>query len=225
MTGIFASALGDGIAALHPRMAQRLALSTAGGVGMIGHGVMERIWRGPAFTAPFLRLGATRHILFPEQGRDVPFTIENYPYLDAHGRETVSFVRTFELPGRRRRFDAQMVYNPARGRIVDYLGTHQHLAVDLDITVRPDGGFRIRSGEFRLAEGPLRAVVPRALTGVAEVNEWFDEASGRFRVEVAVVNHRFGPLFGYRGAFEARFVETGTGVSGAVKPLREKVLD
>ncbi|MCU1686284.1 MAG: hypothetical protein JWQ81_7023 [Amycolatopsis sp.] len=223
MTSIFQHALGAEFESLHPRMRERLSLCTAAGTGMIGHGVMDRIWRGRAFTTPFLRLGASRHILFPERGRNVPFTIENYPYLDSYGRETVSFVRTFELPNRRRRFDAQMVYEG--GRIVDYLGTHQHLATDLDISVRPDGGFRIRSGEFRLAEGPLRAVVPQPIVGVASVDEWFDEASGLFRIEVAVVNGRFGPLFGYEGGFDAKFVDLRTGVSGAVKPLREKVLD
>ncbi|MFE6617194.1 DUF4166 domain-containing protein [Amycolatopsis sp. NPDC057786] len=222
---IFREALGDDFAALHPRMRERLSLSTENGVGMIGVGVMDEIWRGAAYATPFLRLGASRHILFPERGRNVPFTIENYPYVDSLGRETVSFVRTFELPERRRRFDAQMVYSTERGKIVDYLGTHQHLAVDLDLTVRPDGGFRIRSEEFRIGEGPLRCVVPRSVVGVAEVDEWFDEVSGLFRIEVRVTNRRFGPLFGYRGAFEARFVDLRAGVSGAVKPLREKVLD
>ncbi len=222
---IFQEALGAEFASLHPRMRERLSLSTANGVGMIGVGVMDEIWRGAAFATPFLRLGASRHILFPERGRNVPFTIENYPYVDSLGRETVSFVRTFELPERRRRFDAQMVYSAERGKIVDYLGTHQHIAVDLDVTVRPDGGFHIRSEEFRLCEGPLRCVVPRSVVGVAEVDEWFDEQSDLFRIEIKVTNRRFGPLFGYRGAFEARFVDLRAGVSGAVKPLREKVLD
>ncbi|MGK3203345.1 DUF4166 domain-containing protein [Amycolatopsis sp. MEPSY49] len=222
MTGVFERALGADFAFLHPRMRERLALS--GGRGMIGHGVMDRIWRGPAFTLPFLWLGSTRHILFPDCGRNVPFTIENYPYVDRHGRETVSFVRTFEFPRRRRRFDAQMVFSPGRG-LVDYLGTHQHLAVDLAVSARPDGGFRIRTGEFRLQEGPVRAGLPRVITGSARVEEWFDEASGQFRIEVAVVNPRFGPVFGYEGAFGARFVDVGGGVSGAVKPLREKVMD
>lgn len=222
MTGVFERALGADFAFLHPRMRERLTLSA--GRGMIGHGVMDRIWRGPGFTLPFLWLGSTRHILFPDCGRNVPFTIENYPYVDRHGRETVSFVRTFEFPRRRRRFDAQMVFSSGRG-LVDYLGTHQHLAVDLAVSARPDGGFRIRTGEFRLREGPIRTGLPRVLTGSAQVEEWFDEASGQFRIEVAVVNPRFGPVFGYEGAFGARFVDVGGGVSGAVKPLREKVMD
>ncbi|MEV4057201.1 DUF4166 domain-containing protein [Amycolatopsis sp. NPDC049688] len=222
MSGVFERALGTDFANLHPRVQERLALS--GTRGMIGHGVMDRIWRGRNFTLPFLWLGSTWHILFPDCGRNVPFTIENYPYVDGHGRETVSFVRTFEFPRRRRRFDAQMVYSPGRG-LVDYLGTHQHLAVDLAVSARPDGGFRIRSGEFRLQEGPVRTGVPRMLTGTATVDEWFDPGSGQFRIEVAVVNPRFGPVFGYEGGFTARYVDVGGGVSGAVKPLREKVMD
>jgi hypothetical protein len=71
----------------------------------------------------------------------------------------------------------------------------------------------------------VRAGLPRALTGTAQVDEWFDAASGRFRIEVAVSHPRFGPVFGYEGNFAARFVDVGCGVSGAVKPLREKVMD
>lgn len=219
MTGVFERTLGADFAKLHPRMRERLTLSD--GRGMIGHGVMDRIWRGPGFTVPFLWLGSARHILFPERGRNVPFTIENYPYVDGHGRETVSFVRTFEFQGRRRRFDAQMVHSAGRG-LVDYLGTHQYLAVDLVLSARPDGGFRIRSGEFRFREGTR---LPRALTVTATVDEWFDDDLGRFRIEVKVVHPRFGPVFGYEGCFSARFVDVGGGVSGAVKPLREKVMD
>ncbi|AXB43564.1 DUF4166 domain-containing protein [Amycolatopsis albispora] len=219
---IFERAFGTDFARLHPRVRQRLSLGTASGIGMVGRGVMDRIWRGPSYTTPFLRLGTTRHILFPEQGENVPFTIENHPYTDSFGRETVSFVRTFELPGKRRRFDAQMVFDAATGRIVDYLGTHQHVAAELRVSVREDGGFRISSGEFRLREGPLRTVLPRRICGTATVDEWFDEELGQFRVEVVVANPRFGPVFGYHGRFTATFVEQGAG--GAVKPLREKVL-
>ncbi|MBN6038669.1 DUF4166 domain-containing protein [Amycolatopsis sp. 195334CR] len=219
---IFERAFGTDFARLHPRVRQRLNLGTATGIGMLGHGVMDRIWRGPVYTAPFLRLGTTRHILFPEQGENVPFTIENYPYVDSFGRETISFVRTFDLPGKRRRFDAQMVFDPTCGRIVDYLGTHQHVATELRLKVREDGGFRISSGEFRLREGPLRTVLPARVSGTATVDEWFDEEIGQFRIQVEVTNPRFGPVFGYHGRFAASFVEPG--VSGAVKPLREKVL-
>ena len=78
--------------------------------------------------------------MFPEHGTDVPFTIENYAYVDPLGRETVSWVRTFSTK-KKRRFDAYMIYSEDRGCIVDYLGTHQHLAVDIEVSVAPNGGF------------------------------------------------------------------------------------
>ena len=82
----------------------------------------------------------------------MPFTIENYAYRDPLGRETVTWVRTFETT-KRRRFDAYMIWSEQRGRIVDYLGTHQLLAVDLDVSVAENGGLRLRSGEQRFYEG------------------------------------------------------------------------
>lgn len=225
MTNIFEQALGADFHLLHPKMRQRLSLTTAEGAGMIGHGKMDRIWRGPAFTVPFLRLGATRHILFPEQGRNVPFSVENYPYIDSHGRETVSFVRTFELAGKRRRFDAQMTFSQRRGCVVDYLGTHQHLAVDLDFAIRQDGGFRIRSGKFRVQEGLVRAVLPTPFAATAEVEEWFDETASCFRIQVVVTHSHLGPVFGYAGSFQCHQIDLSAGVSGSVKPLREKVYE
>ncbi|WP_262927642.1 DUF4166 domain-containing protein [Microbacterium sp. NIBRBAC000506063] len=124
----------------------------------MGRGVMSHVRRGPWWTMPFLALGASRNIMFPEKGRDIPFQIENYAYIDGFGRETVTFVRTMQIRrGRRRRFDATMIYSPARERIVDYLGTHQHLAVDLDLVVTDDGGLRLTSGAQRFFEGRWRS--------------------------------------------------------------------
>ncbi len=75
--------------------------------------------------------------------------------LDSFGRETLTFVRTLELsPTLRRRFDATLVSHPASGHVVDYLGTHQHLAVDLDVSVDDHGALHISSGEQRFREGP-----------------------------------------------------------------------
>jgi hypothetical protein len=136
----------------------------------------------------------------------VPFTIENYAFRDALGRETLSIARTFRLPRRARRFDAWMVWSEERGCIVDYLGTHQHLAVDLEVSVAEGGGLRLRSGAQRFREGPLSFVVPPLLTGNAEVVERYDEAARCFRIELRVASPRFGPLFGYRGRFQAEWM-------------------
>jgi hypothetical protein len=220
MTSIFQRALGSSFDRLHPQLQRRFGFSADDGVACIGTGVMEDIWRGKAFTLPFLYAGTTRNILFPESGTDVPFTIKNYAYRDRFGRETVTFVRAFDLPGGpRRRFDATMIYSAARGKVVDYLGTHQHMAVDLDLSVDAHGGLWIRTGSQRFYEGLLAFRMPSMMTGNAVVHEWFDEAAQRFRIEVKVANQRFGPLFGYRGNFVCEFDRHP--VPAEVKPLRE----
>ena len=223
MSSVFARALGSDFARLHPELQRRFGFGSTDSTACVGTGVMDEIWRGRAFTVPFLRLGATRNILFPERGRRVPFSIQNFAYVDSFGRETVTFVRTFSWPnGVSRRFDATMVYNSSRGRIVDYLGTHQHLAVDLDVRADERGGLHIRSGGQRFCEGPLDLRFPRVLSGTARVHEWYDDAAERFRIEVHVANDLVGPLFGYRGSFTVTYLDaTRAAVPAAVRPVRE----
>lgn len=93
-----------------------------------------------------------------------------------------------------------MIHSNKRGTIVDNLGTHQHLAVDLHCWVDDDGAMCLRSGEQRLYEGPLAFRFPLLFSGAAEVGEWWDSAAECFRIEVHVANRRFGPLFDYRGS-------------------------
>ncbi|CAK7285916.1 DUF4166 domain-containing protein [Streptomyces sp. RM1] len=221
---MFRTVLGDDFDRLHPELRRRFSVGLAGGEACTGRGVMHRIWHGPAYVKPFLALGATRNILVPRAGRDIPFVIENVPYTDTFGRETVSFVRTFDLPGRPRRFDAQMVLSPKGDRILDYLGTHQHLASELHFAAEPDGSLLIRSGEHRFREGPVDVRVPELLGATAEVRESFDDTTGRFRVRVSVVNRRFGPLFGYEGSFTASYTDARLhGTRPGLRPVREEI--
>ena len=223
MTSIYQRALGADFERLHPRIQHRFGFSSEDGTAQIGRGVMEEIWRGRGFTLPFLALGAWRHIMFPSRGRDVPFTIENYAYADGFGRETVTWVREFDLALRPCRFDATMIWSERRGKIVDYLGTHQHLAVDLDLTVDQSGGLRLRSGTQRFYEGRLAFEFPMLASGFGDVHEWWDETAGRFRIDVSVTNPRFGRLFGYRGWFEVEERQVPPGeIPGHVRPRREE---
>ncbi|MGN9794813.1 DUF4166 domain-containing protein [Streptomyces sp. OZ13] len=224
MTSIFRTAMGETFERLHPQLRRRFSVGLDSGEACTGHGVMDRIWHGPAFVKPFLALGGSRNILVPRTGRDVPFTIENVPYADSHGRETVTFVRTFALPGGPRRFDATMVLAPEGDRVLDYLGTHQHLASDLHLSAEPDGSLLIRSGEHRFREGPVDVRVPGLIGGDAEVRESYDDATGRFRIRVRVTNRRFGPLFGYEGSFTAHYSDVRShGVRAGLRPVREEI--
>ena len=220
MTSIYQQVLGADFDRLHPQIQRRFSLHSGSGTAAIGRGVMEHVWHGAPYTLPFLYIGTWRSIMFPEQGRDVPFTIQNYAYRDPLGRETVTWVRTF---GTRtpRRFDAYMIYSGQRRRIVDYLGTHQHLAVDIDLSVAPNGGLKLRSGQQRFYEGPAAFRFPLLFSGIADVCEWYDDQAQCFRIEVNATNETWGPLFGYRGSFQVEWLPAeAAAVPPAILPRR-----
>jgi hypothetical protein len=223
LSSIYQQALGDEFARLHPKLQWRFGFSSQDGVCQIGTGVMDEIWRGAWWTLPFLLLGSTRRVLFPTRGSDVPFTISNYAYVDGFGRETVTWARRFKLRRRYRSFDATMILSPSRRVVIDYLGTHQHLAVDIHCSVDAEGAMCIRTGEQRFYEGPVAFRFPLILSGVAEVREWWDEATERFRIEVNVSNRVFGRLFGYRGSFTvAERACSPEEIPLDVRPIREE---
>lgn len=201
MRSIYEQALGADFSRLHPRIQERFGFSSRDGLAAIGTGVMEEIWHGAPYTLPFLYLGSWRRIMFPERGRAIPFTIRNYAYIDPYGRETVTWIRDFSTPTPRR-FDAYMIFSEQRHCIVDYLGTHQHLAVDIDLSVDQRGGLRLRSAAQRFYEGMVGFSFPLLFSGTANVCEWFEETDQRFHIEVNVTNKTWGPLFGYRGVFD-----------------------
>ena len=223
MNSIYQRALGSDFARLHPQIQRRFGLGSAGGLASVGRGVMEEIWRGQPYTLPFLYLGTWRSIMFPEVGRNIPFTIENYAFVDQFGRETVTWVRTFHST-RRRRFDAYMIYSERRGCIVDYLGNHEHLAVDIEPRrVDEEGGLCLRSGEQRFYEGPVGFRFPLFFSGVAEVREWYDEDAGCFRISVDVRNRVWGRLFGYRGSFTVDWLPVTPGhIPPGLLPKRQE---
>ncbi|MGH9255518.1 MAG: DUF4166 domain-containing protein [Vicinamibacterales bacterium] len=222
MTSIYRRALGSDFDRLHPQIQRRFGFSSISHVASIGRGVMDEIWRGRVYTLPFLYVGTWRRIMFPETGRDIPFTIENYAFVDRFGRETVSWIRTFQSR-RTRRFDAYMIYSEERGCIVDYLGSHEHLAVDIDLSVDEEGGLRLRSGAQRFHEGLISFTFPLLFSGIADVREWYDEKTQRFRIAVEVHNKTWGPLFGYRGSFEAEWRNVdGQTVPDHILPHRQE---
>jgi hypothetical protein len=222
MNSIYQQALGADFARLHPRIQARFGFSSADGKAAIGRGVMEELWHGRLYTLPFLYVGTWRRIMFPERGRNVPFTIENYAYVDRFGRETMTWLRTFRTR-RVRRFDAYMIASERRGCIVDYLGSHQHLAVDIDLAVDKRGGLRLTSGAQRFYEGPVGFTFPLLLSGIAEVCEWYDDEVQKYRIEVNVRNRTWGPLFGYRGAFDVEWLTlTQDEVPAYARPRREE---
>jgi Domain of unknown function (DUF4166) len=219
---LFRRVLGADFDRLHPRLRQQYGFTSADGTCFAGEGVMDEVWRGPFFYVPFLMVGATRRAMFPETGRDVPFTIRNYAYTDGLGRETLTWTREFRMP-RARRFDETMVYAPERGCIVVYVGTHQHLAVELFIEAGKDGELLFRTGAQRMYEGRVAFKFPLLLSGSALVTERVNDAEERFEVDVAIRNRMLGGIFGYRGWFRGGVRACAAAdVPRDVRPAREE---
>jgi len=223
LSSIYQRLLGPDFAKLHPKMQERFGFSSKDQRASIGRGIMEKVWYGKSYTLPFLYIGTWRNIMFPQQGRDVPFTIENYAYLDSFGRETVTWVRKYQFPNRTRRFDATMIYSEEKQKIIDYLGTHQHLAVEIEMSVGENGGMRLRSGNQYFYEGWVGFKFPMVFSGYADVLEWYDEKNGKYRIDVKVSNPTFGDLFGYSGAFDVEYLHVEPEqIPKDVKPVREE---
>ena len=218
MTSMFERAMGEEFGRLHPMLQRRFGVGLESGYGCVGTGTMHRVRRGPWWTVPFLQFGRLRNILVPDTGTDVPFTIHNYPYRDPLGREAVTFVREYELGGKTRRLDATMT-SSGDGGVVDYLGTHQHLAVDLDLRAEADGSLHLRSDAQRFYEGVVGFRFPMLFSGRAVLRERFDDEKGVFRVDLEVVNPVFGFLFGYDGEFTCEFLEADD-APARLKPRR-----
>lgn len=201
MNSIVQRALGPRFAALHPMIQRQYALTSSDGLACVGRGVMEEVWRGRWHVVPFLQLGATRRVMFPEVGRAVPFTVSNYAYRDGFGRETLTWLREFEIGSVRRRFDETLVYSERRQRAVVYAGTHQHLAVELELGADDDGAFRLRTAAQRLYEWRVGIKIPLLFSGSADVRESYSDERERYEVEVNISNPLWGRIFGYRGWF------------------------
>lgn len=219
MTSIFEQALGENFHRLHPMMRRRFGVGLESGEACVGRGIMTQIRRGPWWTVPFLQFGRLRNILIPDVGSDIPFTVENYPYTDPLGRETVTFVREYAVGRQRSRFDATMIATD--GRVIDYLGTHQHLAVDLELKVDDDGGLLLTTHAQRFYEGPISFKMPMLFSGYATLRERYDDDDQCFHIDLEVRNRRFGFLFGYTGTFECEWVPA-TDAPERLKPVRHE---
>lgn len=204
MTSVYESALGDAFDRLHPRLRERYGFDAGDDVAHVGRGRMERVESSP-IARPVLALLARRDLPFPETGRDVQFGVRSYAFTDASGVETLVLLRAFDV-GRRRRFDARMTYDPDRGCIVDRLGRDGRLVTELHPSVDETGGLRLRAGRQWLRAVGRSWPIPAPLRASVDVRERYDDATDRFRIEVAVTSPLVGFVFGYTGAFTAERV-------------------
>ena len=214
--------LGSDFQRLHPKIREQYGISSKSDAAYVGTGVMDDVWHGRWYVVPFLFVGSLRRILFPETGKNIPFEIRNYAYLDGFGRETVTWRRSFSFPSKQREFDEFFVHSESRGTPILYAGTHQHLSVDLHFAVDDDGSMIVTTGKQRLFVGPLTIPFPRFFSGDAYVRESYNDSTDRFEVDVSITNSFWGKILGYQGSFDLERIPCGRHeIPDGTIPIRE----
>lgn len=121
---IYQDLLDEDFQRLHPKLQERYALpidKPFNGVGM-----MSKIETGTFWLKPFLKLATRWKFLFPENGKDVPFSIKNTCRSLPTGKAEIYWERTFYFEEITRHFNAFMTVDTKRGVVKDYLGSRAY---------------------------------------------------------------------------------------------------
>jgi hypothetical protein len=189
---VYQRALGNDFGSLEPHLQSYFGPIPAGRVGT-GHGAYDLARSRLRFLRPFLALVAKRHVLFPELGHDVPFSIINTPGSDG----SLSAIRTFEFPERTRVMEDTMTV--VDGQLIDRIGKRRGLEIATRLGVVA-GALHMTSTRLALRAGPLRIPLPPLATmHLVERTDPVDPS--RQRVDVRINAPRLGEVFRYTGGF------------------------
>lgn len=197
---IYQNLLGEDFKRLHPKLQIRYALPK--NKPFYASGKMNSIQTGARWLYPFLKLATRWKFLFPESGKDIPFTIKNTCRSLSSELDEVYWERTFFFDRVTRFFNAFMTIDSERKVVKDYLGEPSLFYSDLYFDVTSGGHLVIRSGVQRLVFGKLEIYIPSFLRGVVKVEEGYDDAREVFTIRVHIQNQIVGRLMAYEGEFK-----------------------
>lgn len=208
-TPIYELALGSDFARLQPELQEYFSLAPGSGHFGVGEGVFEVVGCRQPWLRPLLQLANGEQAFFPEYGEGIRFRIENHAHLDPFGRSSLTARREIFFPFTTRVFHDTTSFDAsgARPGLVDYVGRYRRLVTDLNLSVTADGRLRGVSEASRLFLGPLRIPLPDALDAKAYAEQWWDpgeDAQGRHRIQVKVIQPQLGLVFVYAGHFDYR---------------------
>ncbi|UXM90350.1 DUF4166 domain-containing protein [Paenarthrobacter sp. JL.01a] len=230
---IYQMALREDFGKLAPELQDYFSLAAGSGVYGIGQGVFDVVGCRQKWLRPLLALTGSEEAFFPEYGEGIPFRIENHAHIDPFGRPALTARREIYFPTGTRLFhDTTSAILPSRqdhggrARLVDHVGRYRRLVTDLDVSVTAEGRLRGVSQASRLFLGPLRIPLPAALDAKAYAEQWWDEAEGKHRIQVKVIQPQIGLVLVYAGRFDYRLAPylpgaaPGTALPRYAKPDR-----
>lgn len=196
---IYKKVMGSNFDRLHPMLQKRYDLPE--GTTYRASGIMKDIKGGPKWLYPIFQVGIRWKLLFPEQGKDIPFTIRNRAFMSDMGKSQVHWERIFHFGKKKRYFNALMSLDEKQSIIQDYLGEPHLLYADLELHVTVNGSLTIQSIRQRLVLGKIEIPLPRLFQGLATVVERYDDEQGLYQIHVTVRNPFIGRVFSYEGTF------------------------
>lgn len=198
MTGVYARALAEAAADLHPKVQERYGRGSGPDVVTVGRGEMD-VDSG-TLALPALYAMTTQDLLFPETGTDVPFTVTSAEYRTDAGHQVLGMRREFEFDGTVRRFDDRTLWDADGGRLLDYLGSGGHLVSELHPVVE-DGALVVEGGRQWLRVGGRYVRLPGPLAADVAVRDHYDDDAARYGVQVELRS----PVAGELASFDGRF--------------------
>lgn len=188
---VYQRVLGTDFAELDPRLQRYFGPIPVDSAGT-GAGVYRVAGSRYRFLRPVLAAMASRHVLFPELGHDVPFEVTNTPGTDG----VLRAVRRFEFPDRTRIMADAMTVR--RGRLYDRLGTRGGLGVAIRLSV-DSGALHMTSTALALHIGRIRIPLPPLAT--MRLREHVGEEEAVQHVDVRIDAPLLGEIFRYTGSF------------------------
>lgn len=219
MRWVYQRILGSSYSRLQPQLRDYFSLAVGSGSYGLGTGVFDVVGCPMPWLRPALAAAAAENTFFPEFGRGVPFTIENYAHLDPCGRPSLTALRRVDFGSRIRTFEDSTVFDHQHG-LLDYVGRHRRLLTALRLDATADGHLRIESSATRILAGPVTLALPAFLDAKAYTEQWWDDETGKFRVQTKVIQPQAGTVFLYAGSFDYTLVAAEAALPGRARPAR-----
>ncbi|MBT2486803.1 MULTISPECIES: DUF4166 domain-containing protein [unclassified Microbacterium] len=193
---VFLAALGADAERLHPEILAQLrapgGIERAEGVFTVAG---SRFGRWGALAVPVVG----PQMLVTRFGRDVPFGIRTATGRTPDGRATLDTIREFRFPGKTQYIADRLTESAIPGMVRNILGTRGRVELIEECSVSDRGGLRMRTRRVALRLWGRRFAL-RGILGVSvDLEDGWDEESGRRTIEMRATNPVFGTVLEYRG--------------------------
>lgn len=199
---VFLAALGSEAARLHPRV---LRYAEGSGDGAVtGTGTFRVAGSRFRWLGLLLRPIVGPQLLVTRYERNVPFTIVNRRVVSADGGSELRATRSFHFQKGTQVFSDILVPGVTPGTLRNWLGSAGRVDLELYCTATAQGFLRLTEGRAWVRLGRLRIRLPRLLGVRLDVEDGFDERSGRQAIDATVRSPILGTVLEYRGSFTFR---------------------